>query len=193
MGGEVRYAGLQVHKLSGKQAFACACTNMRKYKKIYELCWQASKQTVATVHRYNDNMKNKKIIIIKVWKTQRRVHTLSTYTTTVNTHAHTLRLHRAWGKLLIQIRRAIYDHLMHNEPPISGCVGREMRCGVFPIQLHANTLTITSSTTSGHLHTAAHNLPERHKETDFMGRWNRHFVPKAPVCGCADENKRENE
>lgn len=89
--------------------------------------------------------------------------------------------------------RAIYDHLMHNEPPISGCVGREMRCGVFPIQLHANTLTITSSTTSGHLHTAAHNLPERHKETDFMGRWNRHFVPKAPVCGCADENKRENE
>lgn len=50
--------------------------------------------------------------------------------------------------------RAIYGHLMHSEPPISDCVGREMRCGVFPIQLHANILTITSSTTSGHLHSA---------------------------------------
>lgn len=40
--------------------------------------------------------------------------------------------------------RAIYGHLMPSEPPISGCVGRAMRCGVFPIQLHANTLTITS-------------------------------------------------
>lgn len=43
---------------------AQTCVNTKKCMNYAG--WQASKQTVATVHRYNDNMKNKKIIIIKV-------------------------------------------------------------------------------------------------------------------------------
>lgn len=58
--------------------------------------------------------------------------------------------------------RSIYSHLMHIEPPISSCVGIEMRCGVFPIQLHFNSLAITSSTTSGCLHGAAWHICRLH-------------------------------
>lgn len=90
--------------------------------------------------------------------------------------------------------RAIYGHLMHSEPPISGCVGREMRCGVFPIQLHANTLTITSSTISTQCRAVIYLRDvERDKEPQILREDERDTLYQSLQCGCVHKNKSVNE
>lgn len=95
--------------------------------------------------------------------------------------------------------RAIYGHLMHNEPPISGCVGREMRCGVFPVQLRANTLTVTSSTTSYTSTPCCCTvicLRDAHQDKEqqvFLEGDERNALYQRLECGCGDKKKKIKE
>lgn len=55
------------------------------------------------------------------------------YKTSTKTHSHTQAqitqsLRGAAQPDKTGSLRAIYGHLMHNDPPISGCVGREAKC-----------------------------------------------------------------
>ena len=127
------------------------------HTKPHELCRQTTNKRWHRCMVYTGDIKNmspKKIMMCRVQCVY--IEGIQIFTDT--TVKHTLRLHSLRGAAHPDKTgrlRAIYRHLMHSEPPVSGCVGREMRCGVFPIRLNVNTLTITSSTSSEHLHSAA--------------------------------------